>query len=356
MMCSVIKNILFASMILSAHSLDAQPACGASFLHLTAYEFSPTAGIMINIEITPAVGVAEYNILHRFQLGDERIEETLPTPDLFLTLTLDPEAALHEFTALSTCEDGTMTEGSTFFLDLAGASLDCPPPTNLVIEFVNNFSAGFRWQGNAQADRYEVRYTPQGAPTFTSETPVPSFVQELLPASLHTFEIRSVCPAPGITTVVDQYSPAYRFSIVTVDDIKAFRLSCAEMEVVTDTAFLLQCTKHGDFGANKDSFLLVHQNVCLNALQEPVFQATEISPNPTDNVLNISYQLLQAGLVRGELWSTNGELIRTWLSPNWQHPGIYNYNITLNKLPPGIYLLRLYTNGQIMTRKIIKMP
>lgn len=355
-MPALVKHMLWLYLLLLASWLRAQPTCGTSFLQLTAYEFSPTGGITITIGVTPAESVGEYNILHRFQLGDELIEETLTAPDLSLTLTLDPEAALHEFTALSTCEDGTMTEGSTFFLDLAGASLDCPPPTNLVIEFVNIFSAGFRWQGNAQADRYEVRYTPQGVPTLISETPVPSFVQELLPASLHTFEIRSVCPAPGITNAIDQYSPALRFSIVTVDDIKAFRLSCAEMEVVTDTAYQLQCTKHGDFGANKDSFLLVHQNVCLNALQEPVFLATEISPNPTDNVLNISYQLLQAGLVWGELLSTNGELIRTWLSPNWQHPGIYNYDITLNKLPPGIYLLRLYAKDQILTRKIIKMP
>lgn len=351
----MLRCILFIGFLLSANLSLAQLACGASFLKLTAYEYSPTGGVRITIELSTVDGAVGYAILHRFQLGAEIIEETLPVSDLSLTLSLNPAASLHGFTAFSTCADGTTTEGATFFLDFAGASPNCPPPSNLVIEFVNNLSTGFRWQGNAQADHYEVQYTPQGGATQITETPVPSFVQELLPAVVHTFEIRAVCPAPGIINVTDQYSAAYRFSIVTVDDIKAFRLSCAEMEVIADTAYLLQCTKHGDFGANKDSFLLVHKNICLTAAWELVFQQMTLMPNPANHIVNISYQLLEPSVVSGALFDISGNLVRNWLPQQRQNPGIHYYNIILTDLPRGFYSLRLQARGQTISRKIIKL-
>ncbi|MBK7869751.1 MAG: T9SS type A sorting domain-containing protein [Saprospiraceae bacterium] len=337
-------------------STFAQPTCSASVLQLAAYEFNPNFGARVLITISPVEGTVSYAMRHRYQIDNETVEEEIALADLQIALMLNPLASLHEFTALTTCEDGTIAEGATFFLDFANASSECPPPINLVIEFVNNAAIGFRWNVNSQADRYQVNYTPQGGATQTAETPIPSFIQEIVPASVHTFEVRSICVVPGILNQADQYGPAYRFSIVTVDDIKAFKLGCFEMEKVVDTAYVLQCTKHGDFGPNKDSFLLVHKNVCLTAVREPVLLQTSIYPNPANDEISISFGLRQSSIVAGDLLNIQGQLLQNWLSPALLDTGVHLRRLYLGKHPPGIYLLRIQTQEQVFVQKIFKLP
>ncbi|HMN91449.1 MAG TPA: T9SS type A sorting domain-containing protein, partial [Saprospiraceae bacterium] len=258
----------------------------------------------------------------------------------------------------SICSNNVETRGATFFLDFRDAMFDCPPPTDLVIETAGPEIAAFRWQGNSAADRYQVNYTPRNGLLQTSDTPVPSFVQALQPADVHTFEIRTICIQPGIASSVEVFSPAYRFSIVTVDDIKAFRLSCPELETIVDTAYVIQCTEHGDFGPDKDNFLFVHKPFCQpNATRSNTsVEQLLLSPNPVQHELYISYRLREPDWLGGDLLTAQGTIAQQWLPTQWHEVGDYRQVIATQDLPPGIYFLRLHNAYRILTQKVIKLP
>ncbi|MBK7870089.1 MAG: hypothetical protein IPJ74_05040 [Saprospiraceae bacterium] len=63
----------------------------------------------------PGRRAVSYAMRHRYQIDNETVEEEITLlADLQIALMLNPLASLHEFTALTTCEDGTTAEGATF--------------------------------------------------------------------------------------------------------------------------------------------------------------------------------------------------------------------------------------------------
>ncbi len=336
---------------------NAQTTCPPTLVRLSTYVVNDANSVTVEITYLSVEDV-RYALEYRFFLEDTFETALLPLIGGTILLTLHSEAIQHQFTIRSICSNNVETRGATFFLDFRNAMLDCLPPIDLVIEIAGPEIAAFKWQGNSAADRYQVNYTPRNGLLQTTDTPVPSFVQELQPTDVHTFEIRTICIQPGVVNNVEVFSSAYRFSIVTVDDIKAFRLSCPELETVVDTAYVIQCTEHGDFGSDKDNFLFVHRPFCQpNATRSNTFvEQFLLSPNPVRHELHISYRLRESDWLGGDLLTVQGTIVQKWLPTQWHEVGDYQQIIATQDLPAGIYFLRLHNAYRILTQKVIKLP
>ncbi|WP_452597363.1 aryl-sulfate sulfotransferase [Pontimicrobium sp. MEBiC01747] len=83
------------------------------------------------------------------------------------------------------------------------------------------------------------------------------------------------------------------------------------------------------------NLLSVTEHDLLNA-------STKLYPNPVENILNINSKNT---IEKVEVYSIQGQLMATYLNQT---------SIDLNTIKPGIYLLKLYSNKSLITKKIIK--
>jgi len=83
------------------------------------------------------------------------------------------------------------------------------------------------------------------------------------------------------------------------------------------------------------NLLSVTENELLNT-------STKLYPNPVENILNISSKNTVEKI---EVYNIQGQLINTFVNQK---------SINLNSITSGIYLIRLYSNNNMITKKIIK--
>ena len=75
-------------------------------------------------------------------------------------------------------------------------------------------------------------------------------------------------------------------------------------------------------------------------------------PNPADDWLAIRYTLAQTGRVHLVLLDEYGRTLRTW-EVSLQAAGSYMLHYRTADLPSGVYVLRLFSQGETVTRKIV---
>lgn len=75
-------------------------------------------------------------------------------------------------------------------------------------------------------------------------------------------------------------------------------------------------------------------------------------PNPADDWLTIRYTLARSGPVRLVLLDEYGRTLRTWEEES-QAAGSYTLPCRTADLPPGVYVLRLFSRSETVTRKIM---
>ncbi len=130
-----------------------------------------------------------------------------------------------------------------------------------------------------------------------------------------------------------------------------------EGEATTDEMMLLyfayMVTRPGDENIIIDSTLISSgvaiepHNVSLSSLM--------LSPNPAHNGVSLSYEVLSATDVRTVISDLNGRSVQIVADKQDVEPGIYQENIPLEQLPPGIYCVQLLTaNGGVLTAKLVK--
>ncbi|MEO0099316.1 MAG: T9SS type A sorting domain-containing protein, partial [candidate division WOR-3 bacterium] len=74
----------------------------------------------------------------------------------------------------------------------------------------------------------------------------------------------------------------------------------------------------------------------------------DIKPNPTKGLTTISYNLPEKEIATLKVYNALGELVYSAKSEK--------NSFTLNKLPAGIYLIRLETKGCTVERKMVILP
>ena len=75
-------------------------------------------------------------------------------------------------------------------------------------------------------------------------------------------------------------------------------------------------------------------------------------PNPFNPTTNINYQLAQSGKVTVKVYNVLGREVQT-LVDEQQQAGRYSITFDASRLASGMYLVRMNTNGRVMTRKIM---
>jgi len=78
----------------------------------------------------------------------------------------------------------------------------------------------------------------------------------------------------------------------------------------------------------------------------------KVYPNPASQQAVIQYSVEKTTRISVELHSQNGQLVKLLKSGNVS-PGDYRQNLNVNKLPSGVYFVRIVSDRGVVTRKIV---
>lgn len=351
-----IVALLFCGGIFSSTHAQTTPSCNASTLSLQSLDRG-TDGLLATFSLSPQPDVSAYQIRYQYVSAGMEMEDLLPIiPELF-TLKLAADTGQHRFTLVNTCLEDDLHTGSQLLLDLNNSSFECPTPSNLQIEDVDNTFVSFQWAPDDRALFWHVKYETADGFVQEFDTPEPFVTQELRSSNTHLFTVYTVCDDQalvGSTSLIRQ-SPAIQFMIVTVDDIKALRVSCEDLNKIVAKAYRLYCTKHGHFGPNKEAFLATHNDCMPNALPtdiDPIRQAL-VFPNPADDYISLAMVLDQALWLQVDLLSANGQFVKN-LAPSIRLlSGRSVLRFPVKECRPGFYWMRISTESRFMMKKIL---
>lgn len=78
---------------------------------------------------------------------------------------------------------------------------------------------------------------------------------------------------------------------------------------------------------------------------------TAIAPNPARETSRISFELKNVSTITLDLFDAQGQKVRTLVTARYV-PGVYSYDLNVNDLPNGPYLIRLQADDQVYTQKM----
>lgn len=346
--------------ILNAGFSQSPPPCDGSFINLLQYTESPS-GARLTIAVSPSEGTTAYNLLHQFTLNGILQSQIFPMNPPETTIAIFPADTLHQFTSINVCSNGESHIGSTFFLDLGNNSLDCPAITNLTIDQLTPALINFSWEAAPEAISFRIRYEASNGFSTAFETEVSSVEQILQRTTRHTFFITPQCQDPAVRSAIP--GPTFSFTIVIVDDIKAAPRCEEALRDSVENAYLVLCTKHGDFGPNLSRFVNFHiEELMLMGCATPAAEQKTLvsywsfSPNPAAEAIEVSYELAEVAQIEIKLLNLQGQTLAQVIPSSRQSAGTYRQEFPLKNLPAGIYLLRLRAEQQVLSKKLIVFP
>ncbi|MEZ4883937.1 MAG: T9SS type A sorting domain-containing protein [Chitinophagales bacterium] len=351
-------NAILFFLILTSNVVSAQtePTCEAANIQLLFYNHND-GNTAIGLGLSLEENTVNYQIVHEYVIGEETIVQTLPANDLEIVLNLDPLALYHQFTVESFCSNELQQIGASLVLDFTYSDIDlnCPIPTNFVIESLTNNEIILTWQAVEGAESYTIAYEPEIGGEMTFQTTETFFKIPLQAVCTHTFQLSSNCSDKKQSLVAK--GAISQITVVTVDDVKKDIQTCCEtfwMDV--QNAHRLLCTAHGDFGANKIAFTNVHINIipidsCFTNVIEENLTAIKINvfPNPFVEYLVIEGKNMPFEESVLMVYNANGELV---LQQNFLTSSLY---LNTKDLPQGIYFYQLKQKKQkISAGKLVK--
>ncbi len=355
---------LFLSLYLSLFAFNSKlsgqdaASCAASSFSLSMLE-GGTDGIQALFSLEEQANVDRYTLRYQYFINGQAIEDNLDILPPTFAIELASDTGLHRFTLINLCVDGDTHQGSQLALDLRDSDLQCPIPENLRILDYNANLINFEWDFNDLAQSWHVRY--DNAEGFVDEfdVPEPFVAQELAPSNYHLFTLYTNCDDQALTE--GQFlrrSPAIQFMIITVDDIKALNISCMDLCVITEKAYLLYSSRHGKFAANKLDFLSTYNCNCTTASQEigSLFQSIQIYPNPVRNDLFIKLELDQVEYLSLTLLDVQGRKLKQLSTSKRFPPGEHRLAYSLEHHKAGLYWLAIDTGKGVEYLKIMVQP
>ncbi len=341
----------------SAAKGQTDPSCDASSISLIALE-STTDGSIATFSLTPQADVESYQVSYQYTLEGVDQEEIITVEPSLFTIKLAADTGQHSFTMLNICPSGDIHTGSQLLLDFDNSALDCPIPANLQITNFNQFSTSFQWDNDERALFWHVIYENSDGLVQEFDTEEPVVIQELLNSNFHLFTIYTVCDELAlVNNSLLRQSPAIRFMIVTVDDIKALHVPCSELERLTASAYLLYCTKHGLFGPNKERFLAVHSDCAPNSTAQAIkdLSALKAFPNPFSDQLQLSFHLASAKAFEINILSHTGQFLGRLQQFGPFVTGKTELTFSLSHHPVGMYWIQINDGNTLQYLKITKI-
>lgn len=351
---------LYLSLLAFTANLSAQDAasCAASSFSLARLEMG-TGGIQAHFSLQEQANVAQYTLRYQYFNEGQPMEENRDILSPAFAIELASDTGLHRFTLVNLCIEGDTHQGSQLVLDLRDSDLQCPIPENLRILDYNAGLVSFEWDFNEQAQSWHVRY--DNAEGFVDEFDVlePFVLQELAPSNFHLFTLYTNCEEQALANgQLLRRSPAIQFMIITVDDIKALAISCMDLCVITEQAYLVSCSQHGKFAANKLDFLSQHNCNCTTALSGAIslLPAVQLYPNPVRHSLFLKFDLQQAEDISLALLDVQGRKLKQLSSSQRFPPGEHSLEYPLRQLRAGLYWLAIDTGKGIEYLKLLVQP
>lgn len=118
---------------------------------------------------------------------------------------------------------------------------------------------------------------------------------------------------------------------------------------------------YGGFNSNIDghkggdktylSTLRIKRNLALNVKYDLFKKGVKVYPNPTTNILNLDFELLESGKISIYLMDMNGKTVLT-LADESVNAGHFTRTYSTNEVANGVYTLVLELNGQTFSKKI----
>jgi len=82
------------------------------------------------------------------------------------------------------------------------------------------------------------------------------------------------------------------------------------------------------------------------------FNLTRLYPNPFNPVLNIDFDINQAGLVEVKISDITGSMVKT-VYEGFEGAGKHQINWNSENLPSGVYFVSLQAGGNSLTKKVV---
>lgn len=77
-----------------------------------------------------------------------------------------------------------------------------------------------------------------------------------------------------------------------------------------------------------------------------------VHPNPSADMVNISFDLPVAGIVHCALYNQQGELVATPLN-SWEGMGVHSIPISVQEVPAGVYTVVLRYSGKVLIERLV---
>ncbi|MEN8958312.1 MAG: T9SS type A sorting domain-containing protein, partial [Flavobacteriales bacterium] len=111
----------------------------------------------------------------------------------------------------------------------------------------------------------------------------------------------------------------------------------------------------GTSGSSQGKMYFTTEQLAFSSVEEnsPVSNIG-VYPNPTNNVLNINFELANASSpAQIYLFDMNGRIVRT-ISNNFQNSGFNQLTTDISELNNGVYLLQIVSEGKSITKRVVK--
>ncbi|MGY8988913.1 MAG: PKD domain-containing protein [Flavobacteriales bacterium] len=105
------------------------------------------------------------------------------------------------------------------------------------------------------------------------------------------------------------------------------------------------------YGCDARSEILVIVDTCVNSLTDNTLTKIEVYPNPSQNVFNVNFNILQDQSVQLRVVNSIGKVVFTEYLKDYI--GRYSTKIILDNHSKGIYLLQIITDKLIINKKLI---
>jgi hypothetical protein len=80
----------------------------------------------------------------------------------------------------------------------------------------------------------------------------------------------------------------------------------------------------------------------------------KITPNSTQESIDIAFSLAQTGYVALSLYDVQGKILKVVLIPQQLDSGEHRYSVDISLFEPGAYICKLNVNGVVISKVIVK--
>ncbi len=238
-------------------------------------------------------------------------------PATMTTVSPLPASSTIEWQVRAICGPGSEGDWSPLATFQTPATPPCDAPVNITVSNLTATSAQFSWTGPAGSISYKIRY------------------RKIVNGQPGPWKVKNITGTPPATTTsVDGLSPESSYEVQG-------RTICGPASQSVWSVATAFVTPPQLQGPNGPEDLLT---------KKTTWGGAAISPNPTADLANYRFESSEEGEGQLQVFDLNGKIV--FSAQLVVNQGFNEVEFSLGEVPPGIYLLRLQGEKQVLTEKI----